>query len=101
MIDNLPANAFAIALGIVLGVLATLAAVLPLLYAAIDQRDADRTALTIAKRRNAQQADEITQQAQCIAQLHDANAVLGANVMALTYQMQEPLAPVQQRFNWN
>ena len=101
MSANVPANAFALALGIALGVLATLAAVLPLLYAAIDQRDADRTALTIAKRRNAQQADEITQQAQCIAQLHDANAVLGANVMALAHQAQELPAPTMQRFNWN
>lgn len=101
MIDNLPANTFALALGIALGVLATLAAVLPLLCAAIDQRDAARTALTIAKRRNAQQADEISQQALYIARLHDANAVLGANVMALAYQVQEPPAPTLQRFNWN
>ena len=101
MSANLPANALALALGIALGVLATLAAVLPLLCAAMGQRDAARIALTIVKRRNAQQADEIAQQAQCITQLHDANAVLGANVMALTYQAQEPIAPVQQRFNWN
>ena len=101
MTNNLPANALALALGVALGVLATLAAVLPLLCAAIDQRDAARTTLTIVKRRNAQQADEIAQQAQCIARLHDANAVLGANVIALACQMQEPLTPVRQRFNWN
>ena len=98
MSDNLPANALVIALGIALVVLATLAAVLVRI---IDQRDAARTALTIVKRRNAQQAEEIALQAQCITQLHDANAVLGANVMALTHQMQKPLVPVRQRFNWN